>query len=117
VRYGIVFATVAVFLGTLGTAFAGLSEAERTTLEQPACAQMKSFSQDITLLDDELQNVRRFGQRSRLCDVLKRSSATVGNAIDYMQTHNGQCTITTTSIEQMTTLERQFENDRRKLCR
>ena len=62
-----VFLTIVFLNSGLGVAIAGLSEAERTTLEQPACAQMKSFSQDITLLNDEMQNVRRFGQRNRIC--------------------------------------------------
>jgi hypothetical protein len=107
-----------VFLNSgLGGAKAGLSEAERTTLDQPACAQMKSFSQDITLLNDEMQNVRRFGQRNRICDVLGRTTTTIGNTIGYMQSHVGECTITAASIEQMTTLGRTLENDRRKLCR
>ncbi len=104
-------------LAMTGLARAGLSEAERITLDQPACAQMKAFSQDITLLNDEMQNVRRFGQRNRLCDVLGQTTTTIGNTIGYMQSHVGECTITSASIEQMTTLGRQLENDRRKLCR
>ena len=96
---------------------AGLSEAERITLDQPSCAQMKSYSQEITLLNDELQNVRRFGQRSRMCDVLGRATSTIGNTVGYMQSHIGECTITAASTDQMATLGRQFENDRRKLCR
>jgi hypothetical protein len=100
-----------------GPAQAGLSEAERITLDQPACAQMKSFSQDVTLINDELTNVRRYGQRSRLCDVLARAGTTIGSMIGYMQSHIGECTITTDSINNMATLGRQFEGDRRKLCR
>jgi len=112
-----VFLTIVFLNGGFGSALAGLSEAERTTLDQPACARMKSFSQDITLLDDEMQNVRRFGQRNRICDVLGRSTATVSSTIGYMQAHIGECTITAASIERMTILARQLENDRRKLCR
>jgi hypothetical protein len=103
--------------GVSGPATAGLSEAERITLDQPACAQMKSFSQDVTLISDEMQNVRRYGQRGRLCDVLARASTTIGSMIGYMQSHIGECTITTDSINNMATLGRQFEGDRRKLCR
>jgi hypothetical protein len=103
--------------GFASPANAGLSEAERITLDQPACAQMKSFSQDITLINDEMQNVRRYGQRSRLCDVLGRASTTIGSMIGYMQSHIGECTITSDSINNMATLGRQFEGDRRKLCR
>jgi len=100
-----------------GAAQAGLSEAERLTLDQPSCAEMKAYSQDITLLSDEMQNVRRFGQRGRMCDVLGRARTAIGNAIGYMQSHIGECTITAASTDQMATLGRQFENDRRKLCR
>lgn len=108
-----------VFLGAgvAGVAQAGLSEAERIVLDQPACAQMKSFSQDITLLNDELQNVRRFKQRGKLCDVLGRATTTVGSTVGYMQSHIGECTITVASIDQLATLGRQLENDRRKVCR
>ena len=106
-----------LMMGAAGPAHAGLSEAERITLEQPACAQMKSFSQDVTLVNDELTNVRRYGQRSRLCDVLARAGTTIGSMIGYMQSHIGECTITTDSINNMATLGRQFEGDRRKLCR
>lgn len=112
------FSWMVVFLSCgPGGAKAGLSEAERTILEQPACAQMKSFSQDITLLDDELQNVRKFGQRNRLCDVLGRATSTVRDTIYYMQSHVGECNITAASFEKMTILGRQLENDRRKTCR
>ena len=103
--------------GLAGPTLAGLSEAERITLEQPACSQMKSFSQDVTLINDEMANVRRYGQRGRLCDVLARASTTIGSMIGYMQSHIGECTITTDSINNMATLGRQFEADRRKLCR
>src|ERR1700712_2307578 len=73
--------------GFASAARAGLSEADRVTLEQPACAQMRSFSQDITLLNDEMQNVRRSPNRRRLCDVLERTVTTIGNTVDYMQSH------------------------------
>lgn len=96
---------------------AGLSEAERITLDEPACAQMKSFSRDITLINDEVQNMRRFKERRRLCEVLGRASTTIGSTIGYMQSHIGECTITVASIDQMATLGRQLENDRRKVCR
>ena len=112
-----VFLTIVFLISGLGTASAGLSGAERTTLDQPVCAQMKSFSQDITLLNDEMQNVRRFGQRNRICDVLGRTTTTIGSTIAYMQSHIGECNITAASIEQMATVGRQLENDRRKLCR
>ena len=113
---GFVFVLL-LMMGVAGPAHAGLSEAERITLEQPACAQMKSFSQDVTLINDEMANVRRYGQRSRLCDVLARAGTTIGSMIGYMQSHIGECTITTESINNMATLGRQFEGDRRKLCR
>jgi len=112
-----VFLMMAFLNCGLGSVNAGLSEAERTILEQPACAQMKSFSQDITLLDDELQNVRKFGQRNRLCDVLGRATSAVRDTIYYMQSHVGECNITAASFEKMTILGRQLENDRRKTCR
>ncbi len=115
-RYGTCIGVVWV-TAALNPAQAGLSEADRITLDQPACAQMKSYAQDITLLNDELQNVRKFGQRGRLCDVLGRSTSAIGNTVGYMQSHVGECTITTESIEQLATLGRQFEGDRRKLCR
>lgn len=102
---------------TASVAVAGLSEAERITLDQPSCAQMKAYSQDITLLNDEMQNVRKFGQRSRMCDVLGRATTAIGNAVGYMQSHIGECTITADSTDRMATLGRQFETDRRKLCR
>ena len=104
-------------LSAVEDAQAGLSDAERVALEQPACAQMKSFSQDITLLNDELQNVRRSPNRRRLCDVLGRSVTTVGSTIDYMRSHVGECTITAASTDQMTSLLGQLHNDRRKVCR
>ncbi len=104
-------------MGIEDFARAGLSEAERITLDQPACAQMKSFSQDITLLNDEMQNVRRFRDRRRLCDVLGRTTTTIGSTVGYMQSHIGECTITVASIDQLATLGRQLEGDRRKLCR
>jgi hypothetical protein len=100
-----------------GPASAGLSEADRITLDQPACLQMKSYAQDITLLNDEMQNVRRFGQRSKLCDVLGRSTTTIGNTVGYMQLHVGECTITPEYINQLANLGRDLQNDRRKLCR
>jgi hypothetical protein len=110
-------ATFMTAIFTVENARAGLSEAERTILEQPACAQMKSFSQDITLLNDELQNIRRSPNRRRLCDVLGRSVTTVGNTINYMRSHTGECTITAASTDQMAGLLGQLDNDRRKVCR
>ena len=111
------FAIAGCSLGFAVTANAGLSEAERLTLEQPACAQMKSYSQDITLLNDEMQNVRRSPNRRRLCDVLRRSVTTIGNTIEYMRVHVGECTITTPTTDQMANLLRQLDTDRRKVCR
>ena len=98
------------------TASAGLSEAERITLDQPACAQMKSFSQDITLINDEMQNMRRFGTR-RLCQVLGRSITTINNTVDYMRSHVGECTITDDKIDDLAGSARKLEGDRRKVCR
>jgi hypothetical protein len=110
---------VMVFLaaGAADVAQAGLSEAERITLDQPACARMKTFRQDITLINDEMANVRKFGQRGRLCDVLGRAATSINGTLDYMQSHIGECTITTASIDQLTSQARDFERDRRKLCR
>lgn len=116
-RGGFLIVVILATAGLANPAWAGLSEAERITLEQPACAQMKSFRQDITLVNDELQNVRRYGQRRRLCEVLGRGSAAIGGMIGYMHAHIGECTITADSIDNMTTLGRQFESDRHKLCR
>ena len=102
--------------GFATVAKAGLSEADRITLDQPACVQMKSYAQDITLLNDEMQNMRRFGGR-RLCDVLGRATITIGNTVGYMQSHVGECTITAASINNLATLGKELEVDRRKLCR
>ena len=99
-----------------GAARAGLSEAERITLDQPACAQMKAFSQDITLLNDEMQNMRRFGTR-RLCEVLGRSILSISNTVDYMRSHVGECTITDAKIDDLASSQRTLEADRRKVCR
>ncbi len=110
-------AVVLLATGSAEVANAGLSEAERLTLEQPACAQMKSYSQDITLLNDEMQNVRRSPNRRRLCDVLQRSVTTIGTTIEYMRIHVGECTITTVTTDQMANLLGQLDTDRRKVCR
>jgi CHASE1-domain containing sensor protein len=99
-----------------GVARAGLSEAERITLDQPACAQMKAFSQDITLLNDEMQNMRRFGAR-RLCEVLGRSITTISNTVDYMRSHVGECTITDAKVDDLASSYRKLEADRRRVCR
>jgi hypothetical protein len=111
------FLIVLLAAGAADVAKAGLSEAERITLDQPACARMKTFSQDITLLNDELQNVRKFGQRNRMCDVLGRAANSINGTLGYMQSHIGECTITTDSIERLSSQARDFERDRRKLCR
>ncbi len=94
---------------------AGLSEADRITLDQPACVQMKAYAQDITLLNDEMQNMKKFGTR-RMCVVLERSITTISTTVGYMQAHIGECTITTTTVNDLATLSRSLENDRRKLC-
>ncbi|MDB5579159.1 MAG: hypothetical protein JWR80_4335 [Bradyrhizobium sp.] len=105
-----------VVVAMTGTARAGLSEAERITLDQPACAQMKAFSRDITLINDEMQNMRRFGTR-RLCEVLGRSITTISNTVDYMRSHIGECTITDAKIDDLFSSQRKLEGDRRKICR
>jgi hypothetical protein len=108
-----------VLLGMMGLttiARAGLSEADRITLDQPACVQMKAYAQDITLLNDEMQNMKKFGTR-RMCDVLGRATTTIGTTVGYMQSHVGECTITAASINDLATLGSQLENDRRKICR
>jgi hypothetical protein len=99
-----------------GAARAGLSEAERITLDQPACAQMKSYAQDITLLNDEMQNMRQFGTR-RLCEVLGRSITAISTTVDYMRSHIGECTITDAKIADLADSARTLEADRRKVCR
>jgi hypothetical protein len=114
---GIIFTLLFVVLGFVRIAGAGLSEADRITLEQPACAQMKSFSQDITLLNDEMQNLKRSKNRRRVCDVVGRAVTTIGSTVGYMQSHIGECTITVATIDQMATLGRQLEDDRRRACR
>jgi hypothetical protein len=111
------FIILVALMGLANLAQAGLSEADRITLDQPACVQMKQFSQDITLINDEMQNVRRLGQRNRMCDVLARATTTIGSTVGYMQSHIGECTITSNSINDLATLGRQLEGDRRKLCR
>ena len=45
-----------------------------------------------------MQNVRRLGQRNRLCNVLGRSITTINNTVDYMRSHLGECTITEAKI-------------------
>jgi hypothetical protein len=108
-----------VLLGMMGLttlATAGLSEADRITLDQPACVQMKAYAQDIALLNDEMQNMKKFGTR-RMCDVLGRATTTIGTTVGYMQSHVGECTITAASINDLATLGSQLENDRRKICR
>ena len=105
-----------VFVAMTGAARAGLSEAERITLDQPACAQMKAFSQDITLLNDEMQNMRKFGTR-RLCEVLGRSITSISNTVEYMRSHVGECTITDAKVDDLFSSQRKLEADRRKVCR
>jgi hypothetical protein len=107
---------VVMVLAMTGVARAGLTEAERITLDQPACAQMKAFSQDITLLNDEMQNMQRFGSR-RLCEVLGRSITTISNTVDYMRSHVGECTITDAKVDDLFSSQRKLEADRRKVCR
>jgi hypothetical protein len=105
-----------VLFAMTGAARAGLSEAERITLDQPACAQMKSYAQDITLLNDEMQNMRKFGAR-RLCEVLGRSITAISTTVDYRRSHVGECTITEAKIADLTDSARTLESDRRKVCR
>jgi DnaJ-domain-containing protein 1 len=101
----------------IGVARAGLSEAERITLDQPACAKMKAFSQDLTLLNDEMQNMRRFGTR-RLCEVLARSITTDHQQYRRMYaSHVGECTITDAKVDDLASSYRKLEADRRKVCR
>jgi hypothetical protein len=110
------FIVVLAIAGFATVAKAGLSEADRITLDQPACVQMKAYAQDITLLNDEMQNMKKFGTR-RMCVVLGRATTTIGTTVGYMQSHVGECTITAASINDLATLGRSLENDRRKLCR
>ena len=114
-RRGFFIALIAM-TGTADLAQAGLTEAERITLDQPACAQMKSYAQDITLLNDEMQNMRRFGAR-RLCEVLGRSITAIGNTVDYMRSHVGECTITDAKIADLADSARTLKSDRHKVCR
>jgi hypothetical protein len=111
------FIVLVAIVGLANLAQAGLSEADRVTLDQPACVQMKTFSQDITLINDEMQNVQRLGQRRRLCDVLGRSITTISNTVDYMRSHVGECTITEAKIADLADSARTLESDRRKVCR
>ena len=113
-RGGSFIALVAV-TGFATVAEAGLSEADRITLDQPACVQMKAYAQDITLLNDEMQNMKKFGTR-RMCVVLERSITTISTTVGYMQAHIGECTITAATVNDLATLSRSLENDRRKLC-
>jgi hypothetical protein len=110
------FIVLVAMMGFATIAEAGLSEADRITLDQPACVQMKAYAQDITLLNDEMQNMKKFGTR-RMCDVLGRATTTIGTTVGYMQSHVGECTITAASINDLATLGSQLENDRRKICR
>jgi hypothetical protein len=110
----LVFSTVS---GSIRPSHAGLSEADRVTLEQPACAQMRSYSQDITLLNDEMQNLKRSRDRRRTCEVIRRAVSTIGDTVGYMRFHVGECTITSSTTEQMADLLRQLDSDRRRTCR
>jgi hypothetical protein len=110
------FIVLLAMTGLATVAKAGLSEADRITLDQPACVQMKAYAQDITLLNDEMQNMKKFGTR-RMCVVLERATTTIGTTVGYMQSHVGECTITAAAIDNLATLGRSLENDRRKLCR
>lgn len=103
--------------GSVRPSHAGLSEADRITLEQPACAQMRSYSQDITLLNDEMQNLKRSRDRRRTCEVIRRAVSTIGDTVGYMRSHVGECTITSATTEQMADLLRQLDNDRSRTCR
>jgi hypothetical protein len=109
------FIVLVAITGLATVAKAGLSEADRITLDQPACVQMKAYAQDITLLNDEMQNMKKFGTR-RMCNVLGRATMTIDTTVGYMQSHVGECTITTASINNLATLGRSLESDRRKLC-
>ena len=100
-----------------GSAGAGLSEADRITLDQPACVQMKTYSQDITLLNDEMQNLKRAPSHRRFCDVTGRAVLTIGNTVDYMRSHIGECTITADSTSQLAVLGRGIASDRGRTCR
>jgi hypothetical protein len=110
------FIVLVAMTGFATVAKAGLSEADRITLDQPACVQMKAYAQDITLLNDEMQNMKKFGTR-RICVVLERSITTISTTVGYMQAHVGECTITAATVNDLATLSRSLENDRRKLCR
>jgi hypothetical protein len=110
------FIILLAITGFASVAEAGLSEADRITLDQPACVQMKAYAQDITLLNDEMQNMKKFGTR-RMCVVLERSITTLSTTVGYMQAHVGECTITAATVNDLATLSRSLENDRRKLCR
>jgi hypothetical protein len=110
------FIVLVAMTGFATVAKAGLSEADRITLDQPACVQMKAYAQDITLLNDEMQNMKKFGTR-RMCVVLERSITTISTTVGYMQAHVGECTITAATVNDLATLSRSLENDRRKLCR
>jgi hypothetical protein len=110
------FIVLVAITGFASIAEAGLSEADRITLDQPACVQMKAYAQDITLLNDEMQNMKKFGTR-RMCVVLERSITTINTTVGYMQAHVGECTITAATVNDLATLSRSLENDRRKLCR
>jgi hypothetical protein len=110
------FIVLVTITGLETAAEAGLSEADRITLDQPACVQMKAYAQDITLLNDELQNMKKFGTR-RICVVLDRSITTINTTVGYMQAHVGECTITAATVNDLATLSQSLENNRRKLCR
>jgi hypothetical protein len=110
------FIVLVTITGLETAAEAGLSEADRITLDQPACVQMKAYAQDITLLNDELQNMKKFGTR-RICVVLERSITTINTTVGYMQAHVGECTITAATVNDLATLSQSLENNRRKLCR
>jgi hypothetical protein len=115
VAHGGFFIVLLAMTGFAPIAEAGLSEADRITLDQPACVQMKAYAQDITLLNDEMQNMKKFGTR-RMCVVLERSITTISTTVGYMQAHVGECTITAATVNDLATLSRSLENDRRKLC-
>jgi hypothetical protein len=116
-RLALFFAVLLASLtGFAGVSQAGLLDAERAILDQAACAQMRTYSQDITLLNDEMQNLKRTRDRRRTCEVIRRAVSTMGDAAAYMRAHIGECTITSASTEQMADLVRKMEIDGRA-CR
>lgn len=111
-----IFYVCAVLSIATGSARAGLSDDERKLLDQPACIEMKTYSQDITLIQEAMQNARRNRSGRKMCDLAERAVILLGSALGYMRSHVGQCTITQAAIDQLRAQAQELETARRRGC-